>query len=73
MVLGNTPRVSALKAILSSANTLNASCQCHRLARVAYAGGSYEVTNSTIQPGSGELLAETAVRLLRDAASGSKP
>jgi hypothetical protein len=40
---------------------------------VAYAGGSYEVTNSTIQPGSGELLAETAVRLLRDAASGSKP
>lgn len=41
--------------------------------RVAYAGGSYEVTNSTIQPGSGELLAETAVRLLRDAASASKP
>jgi len=40
---------------------------------VAYAGGSNQVTNTTIQPGSGELLAETAVRLLRDAASGSKP
>ncbi|MHB0958605.1 MAG: neutral/alkaline non-lysosomal ceramidase N-terminal domain-containing protein [Pirellulaceae bacterium] len=37
--------------------------------RVAYAGGSYEVTNSLVQPGSGELLAETAVRLLREAAS----
>ncbi|MCL4204195.1 MAG: neutral/alkaline non-lysosomal ceramidase N-terminal domain-containing protein [Pirellulaceae bacterium] len=36
--------------------------------RVAYAGGSYEVTNSMVQPGSGERLAETAVRLLRDAA-----
>jgi hypothetical protein len=36
--------------------------------RVAYAGGSYEVTNSLLQPGSGELLAETAVRLLREAA-----
>ena len=35
--------------------------------RVAYAGGSYEVTNSALQPGSGEMLAETAVRLLRDA------
>jgi hypothetical protein len=35
---------------------------------VAYAGGSYEVTNSTLQPGSGEMLAETAVRLLREAA-----
>jgi neutral ceramidase len=37
--------------------------------RVAYAGGSYEVTNSTVQPGSGEVLAEAAVRLLREAAS----
>jgi neutral ceramidase len=36
--------------------------------RVAYAVGSYEVTNSMLQPGSGEMLAETAVRLLRDAA-----
>ena len=36
--------------------------------RVAYAGGSYEVTNSTVQPGAGELLVETAVRLLQDAA-----
>ncbi len=35
--------------------------------RVAYAVGSYEVTNSALQPGSGEMLAETAVRLLRDA------
>lgn len=37
--------------------------------RVAYAVGSYEVTNSTLQPGSGEMLAEAAVRLLREAAS----
>jgi hypothetical protein len=35
--------------------------------RVAYAVGSYEVTNATLQPGSGEVLAETAVRLLREA------
>ncbi len=41
--------------------------------RVAYAGGSYEVTNSAVQPGAGELLAETAVRLLRDAARGDAP
>ena len=40
--------------------------------RVAYAGGSYEVTNSAVQAGSGELLAETAVRLLREAA-GDQP
>lgn len=37
--------------------------------RAAYAGGSYEVTNSTTLPGSGELLVETAVSLLREAAS----
>ena len=37
--------------------------------RVAYAGGSYEVTNSALQAGAGELLAETAVRLLKAAAS----
>ena len=41
--------------------------------RVAHAGGSYEVTNSTVKPGAGEILAETAVRLLREAASGSQP
>jgi len=38
--------------------------------RAAYAGGSYEVTNSTTQPGSGEQLVETAITLLREAASG---
>ena len=37
--------------------------------RAAYAGGSYEVTNSTLQPGGGEILVETAVTLLRDAAT----
>ena len=37
--------------------------------RAAYAGGSYEVTNSAVQPGSGEMLVETALTLLRDAAS----
>jgi neutral ceramidase len=36
--------------------------------RAAYAGGSYEVTNSTLQPGSGEMLVEAAVQLLREAA-----
>jgi hypothetical protein len=36
--------------------------------RVAYAGGGYEVVNSALQPGSGEMLAEAAVRLLRDIA-----
>lgn len=41
--------------------------------RVACAGGSYEVTNSFVQPGSGEMLAETAVRLLREAARGDTP
>lgn len=38
--------------------------------RAAYAGGSYEVTNSATQPGSGEILVETAVSLLREAAAG---
>jgi len=37
--------------------------------RAAYAGGGYEVTNSAVQPGSGELLVECALRLLRAAAS----
>ena len=36
--------------------------------RAAYAGGSYEVTNSATQPGSGELLVESALKLLKDAA-----
>ena len=33
--------------------------------RAAYAQGSYEVTNSTVQPGSGEMLVEESVRQLR--------
>jgi hypothetical protein len=37
--------------------------------RAAYAGGGYEVTNSALQPGSGEMLVEAAIRLLRDAAT----
>lgn len=37
--------------------------------RAAYAGGSYEVTNSNVQPGSGEMLVEAALRLLRESAS----
>jgi hypothetical protein len=37
--------------------------------RVAAAGGSYEVTNSTTLPGSGELIVETAITLLREAAT----
>ena len=36
--------------------------------RAAYAGGSYEVTNSALQPGSGEMLVEAALRLLRESA-----
>jgi neutral ceramidase len=37
--------------------------------RAAYVGGGYEVTNSAVQPGSGEMLVEGALRLLRAAAS----
>lgn len=37
--------------------------------RAAYAGGSYEVTNSNLLPGAGEMLVEAAVGLLRQAAS----
>jgi hypothetical protein len=37
--------------------------------RAAYAGGGYEVTNSAVEPGSGEALVEAALRLLRSAAS----
>ena len=40
--------------------------------RVACAAGGYEVTNSLVQPGSGEMLAEAAVRLLRNAASAAR-
>jgi hypothetical protein len=36
--------------------------------RAAYAGGSYEVTNSTVEAGSGEMLVEAALRLLREIA-----
>ena len=38
--------------------------------RAAYAQGSYEVTKSALQPGAGELLVETALTLLREAAAG---
>jgi len=37
--------------------------------RAAYAVGSYEVTNSTVQAGSGEMLVEAAIGLLREIAS----
>ena len=37
--------------------------------RAAYAGGSYEVTNSMVEPGTGEMLVETALKLLRESAS----
>ncbi|MBS0265622.1 MAG: neutral/alkaline non-lysosomal ceramidase N-terminal domain-containing protein [Planctomycetes bacterium] len=40
--------------------------------RGAYAQGSYEVTNSATQPGSGEMLVETALSLLREAAQESQ-
>lgn len=39
--------------------------------RAAHAGGSYEVTNSALEPGSGEMLVEAALRLLRDLASAN--
>ncbi len=42
---------------------------CYIPTRAACAGGSYEVTNSTVAPGSGEMLAEEALNLLRSAAS----
>ena len=37
--------------------------------RAAYALGSYEVTNSTTMPGSGEMLVQAALELLKEAAS----
>ena len=36
--------------------------------RAAYAGGSYEVTNSNLQAGAGEILVEAALGLIREAA-----
>ena len=36
--------------------------------RAAYAGGGYEVTNSAVEPGSGEMLVEAALKLLRSSA-----
>ena len=39
--------------------------------RAAYAGGSYEVTNSALKPGGGEMLVETALSLLREAAASN--
>ena len=39
--------------------------------RAACAGGSYEVTNSALEPGSGEMLVEAAIHLLRAVASPS--
>ena len=42
--------------------------------RAAFAQGSYEVTNSALQPGAGEMLVEGALKLLRQAASeGESP
>ncbi len=41
--------------------------------RAACAGGSYEVTNSTTLPGSGEMLVEAALTMLRQAASTAQP
>jgi len=37
--------------------------------RAAYASGSYEVTNSALRPGGGEILVEAAIGLLREAAT----
>ncbi len=34
--------------------------------RAAHAGGSYEVLNSTVKPGSGEMLVEAALKLLKE-------
>lgn len=41
--------------------------------RQAYAGGGYEVTNSMLQPGGGEMLVEAAVGLLRESAAALQP
>jgi hypothetical protein len=41
--------------------------------RKAFGEGSYEVTNSAIKPGGGELLVDAAVRLLRQLHESGKP
>jgi hypothetical protein len=41
--------------------------------RVAAVGGGYEAVNSAVKPGSGEMLAEAAVRQLRDIATELSP
>lgn len=41
--------------------------------RYAYVGGGYEVVNSILAPGGGELLAEAAIRLLSEAAAELQP
>lgn len=41
--------------------------------RYSYVGGGYEVMNSTLEPGGGELLAEAAIRLLADSAASLEP
>lgn len=41
--------------------------------RAAYAGGSYEVTNSALQAGAGEMLVEAALVLLKEAATPVLP
>jgi hypothetical protein len=40
--------------------------------RGAYAGGGYEVINSAVKPGSGEMLVEAALKLLRTSASAPR-
>ena len=40
--------------------------------RAAHAGGSYEVTNSTVEAGSGEMLVEAALKLLGEMAREEK-
>ncbi|MBL8820172.1 MAG: neutral/alkaline non-lysosomal ceramidase N-terminal domain-containing protein [Planctomyces sp.] len=46
---------------------------CYIPTRAAYAVGSYEVTNSTVKPGSGEMLVEASLKLLRDSATANRP
>ena len=41
--------------------------------RQAYVGGGYESTNTTLQPGGGELLVEAAIGLLRESAAEVAP
>ena len=51
--------------VIELANTVETIYVPHR---AAYVGGGYEVTNSNLQPGAGEMLVETALVLLREAA-----